>query len=522
MRANAVKQRCSLFQRLPLPVIFIYLAILAGCSRPLPPLMLPDSRDISPLESETIWKARGIIPPTDELSHFMLLDSGSVSLKWRLALIDSATLSINAQYFLWKFDQVGSLLMDRLLKAADRGVLVRLLVDDSFLSGEDVVLEELDEHPNIEVRIFNPFSRRSNNIELRFLENLNDFSRTNHRMHNKVLTADNQVAIVGGRNIGDEYFGFNQDHNFRDFDILTNGTVVPEITKGFDIYWNSEWSYPIPRIDQGKVDFSDLEKLRKELTDNFTPLHSWLALLPGEGEQWAGHWQEYTEQAIPGRALVLLDDPNFHEGQTGQHVAMHLRRATAQSKKSITMISAYLIPTDSLTKVIAERQQAGVQFHFLTNSLASNNHIPAHVAYQHHRKSLLKLGANLYEFKRDAAERSRYQAKYVDSKQFGLHAKVSIFDRQRVLIGSLNLDPRSMILNTEIGLLIDSVPLAEAITAAFTPDFSPQNSWRLDLDENDNVTWHSGSIVLNKQPAGTIWRALGDIFFDLIDLDNEM
>ena len=502
--------------------LFLSLIFLGGCAPSLSPLILPDSHDISPQESAEIWQTRGIIPTTGDLSHFMLLNNGSLALHSRLALIDSATRSIDAQYFLWKFDQVGSLLMERLLLAADRGVRVRLLIDDSFLSGEDVSLEEVDSHPNIEVRIYNPFALRSTSTALRFLENLNDFSRTNHRMHNKTLTADNQVAIIGGRNIGDEYFGFNREHNFRDFDLLTSGTVVPEISRGFDRYWNSGWSYPIPLLEEENGSGDDLVQLRKKLIHTYNSLVPWLAL-QSEGEaQWDLHWQNFAQQAIPGRATVLQDAPDFREGDSGQHVAMHLRQTAAESEDSITMISAYLIPTDKLTAVVSERRQAGVQFKFLTNSLASNNHIPAHVAYQHHRKSLLRLGVSLYEFKRDAAEHSRYQAGHIDARQFGLHAKVSIFDGQKLLIGSPNLDPRSLILNTEFALLIDSEALARAVEDAFAPDFLPRNSWQLHLDDNGNVTWHSGEIIRDSQPAGTIWKALGDVFTEPLGLDDEM
>jgi putative cardiolipin synthase len=179
--------------------------------------------------------------------------NGPDALRWRLALIDTATTSIDAQYFIWKEDAVGSLLLDRLLQVADRGVRVRMLIDESFLAGEDQVALAADVHPNLELRIFNPFKRRSDNVLVRYVENLNDLERTNHRMHNKLLISDGQAAVIGVRNIAEEYFGFNADMNFRDFDLMVTGKVVPEISGSFDLYWNSDWAFPVAEVDKRTV-----------------------------------------------------------------------------------------------------------------------------------------------------------------------------------------------------------------------------------------------------------------------------
>ena len=205
--------------------------LLAGCATPLKPESQPESFALTPDTPGIAWAPLlDNLPGSRELSWFDIQDVGPEALRWRLAMMDTATTSIDAQYFIWKQDAVGSLLMERLLSAADRGVRVRLLVDDSFLSGEDNMMLAVDAHPKVEMRVFNPFQVRSSSMSFRYFENLNDYARTNHRMHNKLLIADGQVAIAGGRNIASEYFGFNKAENFRDFDVLTTGKVLPEIS----------------------------------------------------------------------------------------------------------------------------------------------------------------------------------------------------------------------------------------------------------------------------------------------------
>jgi len=457
----------SIFKLFGLLVLAVAL-LLSACAHTLRPVQLP--------ERQAAWESLSVVSLEPTFSHFAILNNGPEALRWRLALIDSATRSIDAQYFIWKLDIIGSLLLDHLLEAADRGVRVRLLLDNSFLSGETHEMLEVDLHPNVEMRIFNPFQLRSSSPVVRYLENLNDFNRINHRMHNKILSADNQVAIVSGRNIADEYFGFNKRNNFRDFDLITSGPIVPEISKGFDTYWNSGWAFPIDIVDKERLDEQDLVHLRDNLTNNFSVLSDWLATMPTCRQEWSAAWKQFSNEAVTGHARILQDDPAFTQGEASHHVAAQLQNTIRQSQKTITIITAYLIPTDGLSTAIDDRYQQGIRM--LTNSLASTNHIPAHTAYRHRRKTLLELGVYLYEFKHDALDRSEYQAPGVHAKHFGLHAKVAIFDDRCVLIGSLNLDPRSLVLNTELGLLIDSQPLAKAVATTISHEMAPYR-WRL-------------------------------------------
>jgi phosphatidylserine/phosphatidylglycerophosphate/cardiolipin synthase-like enzyme len=411
-------------------IICTAVLLLSACATPLKPQPQPESQAFPPGTETVAWESlRRNLPAPESSSWFSIFDTGTEDLRWRLAMIDTARVSLDLQYFLWLEDAVGALLFERLLLAADRGVRVRLLVDDSFLSGEDPVVLALDVHPNVDVRIFNPYQLRSENMLVRYIDNLNDFGRTNHRMHNKLIVADTEVAIVGGRNIADEYFGFGAALNFRDFGVITTGAVVPVLASGFDSYWNSGWAFPVTAVDQQQDSTDDLNELRQEL-----------------------------------------------------------------------------LARDSI----------------LTNSLASTNHVPAHAAFRHHRKQLIEAGAELHVFRPDGLDRAQYEAPGFMAEQFGLHGKVLIFDDDRVYIGTLNLDPRSMVLNTEMGLLIHSPAVNAAVREAFAPNFSLDNSWRVEHNEDGQLTWRSHDGVLTLQPAGGFWRRVADFFYGLFPIDSQM
>jgi len=438
-----------------------------------------------------------------------------------LALIDTAEISIDAQYFLWLEDSVGSLLFERLLAAADRGVRVRLLLDDSFLSGEDSVVLALADHPNMYVRIYNPFEIRSTSMTERYVENLNDFSRTNHRMHNKLLIADSTVAIVGGRNIADEYFGFGQARNFRDFDLVTAGGIAPELAEGFDIFWNSGWAFPIPEVDHRYATDTDLMRLRKDLRTKASILDDWQNKNQTQNKNWQQNWSEFAPTMISGQATLLLDKPHF-ENKLPTEVSDKLLQTFRESEEEIIAISAYLIMTDELLNSMQIATNKGVKVSFLTNSLSSTNHVAAHSAYRHHRKAILKTGANVFTVRPDAATRTEHEVSGFTAEQFGLHGKVVIMDTDKIFVGTLNLDPRSMFLNTEMGLLIDSPELNTAVRDAFLPDFSPYSSWQLELTDDDQLLWVSSDEVLTQQPAGSVGQRFMDFIYGLFPIDSEM
>jgi len=497
--------------------------LLAACAKPIKPHAEPESFALTTPIDADVWNAlANSLPAEGARSWFATLDKGHEALRWRLALIDTARISIDSQYFLWKDDAVGSLLLERLLLAADRGVRVRFLIDDSFLSGEDLEMLEINTHPNVEVRVFNPFQVRSSSALVRYFDNLNDFGRTNHRMHNKLLIADSEAAIVGGRNIADEYFGFGKKQNFRDFDLIATGDVTTGLANGFDTYWNSGWAFPVTEVDRKQVNDGDLTKLRDTLRETAKGLGAWLTETGAEPRDWSTEWRQIARTLLPGTAKVLQDKPHF-EGETPPvRVAKGVVQAFQDSDTEVVGITAYLIPTDELLAGIGQANKNGVRMKLLTNSLASTNHVSAHTAYRHQREAILEAGAELYEFRLDGLDRDHYEAPGFTARRFGLHGKVIIFDDDRVFIGTLNLDPRSMVLNTEMGLLIDSPELNQAVRDAFAPNFLLTNSWKLEKSESGKLIWRSHDDVLTRQPADGISRRIRDFFYGLMPIDSQM
>ena len=497
--------------------------LLTGCATPLKPQPQPESFALTPQQPGDAWAPLlDNLPGSPELSWFDIQDVGAEALRWRLAMLDTATASIDAQYFIWKQDTVGSLLMERLLRAADRGVRVRLLLDDSFLSGEDEMMLAVDAHPNVEMRIFNPFEVRSSSMLRRYIENLNDYARINHRMHNKLLIADGQVAIAGGRNIASEYFDFNKEENFRDFDVLTTGAVLPGISASFDDYWNSHWAYPVAIVEHRSAQAPELVELRKQLRSNASVLDDWQANTDTDPQTLPARWTALARTLLPGKARVLQDDPHFEGESPPTQAAHHISRLFSTASKDVTSISAYLIPSDELLQITQTLTARGVKIRALTNSLASNNHIAAHTAYRHRRKQIVEAGVELHELRPDPAAREHFETPGFTAKIARLHAKILILDQRLVFVGTINTDPRSMVLNTEVSLMIDSPELARGILAAFAPDFLPENSWRVTLDERGHLQWQSGDNVLTRQPAGSAWQRMGDTLFGLLPIDNQM
>ncbi len=498
------------------------ITLVASCATPVTPHAEPVSHSIPAAQDLPAWRSlHDNLPSQTATSWFATLNSGEASLIRRLAIIDTATVSIDAMYFLWLEDAVGSLRFERILAAAERGVRVRLLIDDSFLAGEDDVILALDEHPNVEVRIYNPFSVRTDTMASRYLENLNDLSRTNHRMHNKLLIGDNIAAVVGGRNIADDYFGFGKERNFRDYDVLATGKVVPQLSAGFDLYWNSGWAFPAPEVEHRYANEADYSRLLKDLRDKASSLDDWQEKKGTTGPDWSDNWSTLAQTLIEGQAEVLLDKPRFDK-QSPYQVAARLEDIFTAADDEIIVVSAYLIPTDKLMKEISEQIGRGTKIRFLTNSLASNNHVPAHAAYEDYRKGLVESGVELHELRPDGLDRGLYEVDGYRAETFGLHGKVMIFDEDTVFIGTLNMDPRSMFINTEMGLLIKSETLNKIVRDELLPGFSPRNSWRVQLDNDKRLTWTSFDGTRHKQPAGSMSRRLLDTFIAPLPIDSQM
>lgn len=490
--------------------------LLSGCAGGLQPVESPV--ELTPRPSvASQWQELEAIRPDD---WFHVLNVGSEAFDWRLRAIDSAVDSIDLQTFIWELDAVGHQVREHLLAAAARGAFVRVLVDDSFVLDADQELLDIDRHENIELKVFNPYKRRSSAAALRQVLNAGEFHRLDHRMHNKVMVVDNRVAIVGGRNIATHYFGYHPKDNFRDMELVAGGRVVQELAVGFDAYWNDPWSFPVAAVMAQRAGPGRPE----------TALASDPVSADGHTEQTQAQrmadWQRLVEAAHPGRAELLLDRPpedNPSEASEAPvQVGERLIEAIDTAVSEVWMVSAYLIPTPELEAAIQRAEERGVQVRLLTNSINSNNHLTAHSAYRKHIERLVDLGADVHEVRAQAKDRGLYIQSPVQEKSLCLHAKMLVFDHNRVFVGSANLDPRSLKINTEMGLLIDSDALNAELRQVLEPDFALRNAWQLQRDDSGRMTWVSDDEVLRHQPTHSYMRRIEDWFLSLLPIEDEM
>jgi len=423
----------------------------------------------------------------------------------RLLLMDQAERSIDAQYFLMKPDDAGLVFAAKLKQAADRGVRVRFLLDDIFTSVDDEVLILLDEHPNIELRIFNPISRKGSST----LNYVGNFKLTNRRMHNKSFTVDNQLAVVGGRNIAEEYFQLDSTGEFIDFDMLTAGPVVKDISASFDTYWNHELAVPMSAL----YDQRDVQKLDARRTELSAAMQDSGESIYGEAVN-----TELVRKILGGNldpyyadARTIIDDPQkllVKISRDQQIVAKAIADALLDAEEEIIIFTPYFIPGKAGMELIETIRAKGVRIVLVTNSLASNNHTPVHSAYSSYRKRLLKAGVELYEARADAAQVIREDGSK-ELEQLTLHTKGLVIDRRYTFVGSLNLDPRSIEINTEMGVMIDSTDLGARLAENSNKRIA-NITYQLRLDDKDKISWHANidgqEVVETKEPLTTAWR----------------
>jgi len=491
------------------------LVLLAGCSSLQPQSDRPAVRSHPPADS-ALWRAVDTVRAGD---WQVPLNTGRNALDWRLRAIDSAVDSIALQTFLWEMDSVGTLILDHLVSAADRGVSVRLLVDDSLLTGADELVMAIAMHPNIQYRIYNPFKRRAGGAFTRTLLNATEFHRLDHRMHNKAMIVDNRVAIVGGRNLADEYFGSHTETNFRDMEVLVGGPVVAAISRQFDDYWNDRWAFDIHELSHVRAATAELDRIRH------TPAVA-SAHVEDTRDANVDAWVRLASDAFSGSVQLFADRPPENRpddpADAPVEVANELFELFESARHDITIASAYLIPTPYLEGAIDRAVKRGVTVRILTNSIRSNNHLAAHSAYRNHVRTLMVNGAELHEVRVDAVDRHRYMLAPVDAKLLSLHAKLLLIDDDRVFVGSANLDPRSLRINTEMGLLISSRALNATLRNFLEPDFSQENAWHLQFDDRGQVVWVNDREVRTTQPAAGILQHIEDWFFAHLPIEGEM
>jgi putative cardiolipin synthase len=384
----------------------------------------------------------------------------------RVMLALAAEKSLDVQYYIWHGDAVGHLLFEALWQAAERGVRVRLLLDDNSTGGLDATLAALDAHPNIELRLYNPFVQR----DARTLGYVTDFARLNRRMHNKSFTADNLVTVVGGRNIGNEYFGAGDGVVFVDLDVVAVGATVAEVSKEFDLYWNSPSAYPAASLvgQTGPQATADLmarfaatrgEAQAVAYVDAVRATAVVRDVLDGKlAFEWAS-------------AQLVFDDPAKTldtQARTDILLFPELMRAMGRPQSTLDLVSPYFVPGEEGTAALVALARSGVTVRILTNSLAASDVSAVHAGYAKRRRDLLRSGVRLYELKPTAAQAEPDdRAGLGSSSSSGLHAKTFAVDRGRIFVGSFNFDQRSARLNTELGLVIDSSTLARGLAETF-------------------------------------------------------
>jgi putative cardiolipin synthase len=461
-------------------------------------------------------------------SGYHIINSGIDGLVTRIQMIDAAERTIDMQYFIFRGDKTGLLIAEALERAAGRGVRVRVLVDDGDTVAGDQKILALGREPNIEVRIFNPFDYRGHNAFLRRLDFVTHKGRLDYRMHNKLMVIDNSVALIGGRNIGAQYFQVEPDSQFADDDAFAAGVIAVKLSKTFDSYWNSEFavpstSLPLPkeRSAEPKVSFADGGTDYRARIASGKPLQDLIA------DDAALHW---------ARAAVVCDSPDKKDVEQrkkrGHLMAPEVTGAMREADTELLIVSPYFVPSESEIALLGELRQRNTRVRILSNSLESAPALAAQSGYDKFRIRLLENGAQLYEVRallsrNRGSGQTRAMSRYGN---YGLHAKLYVMDREHVYIGSMNYDQRSWRINTEVGLLIENRELAEEVAQRFDAMVSPGAAYQvlLDIDSKGrpHLRWKTEmdhqEIELTREPSRGFWQRTKVEFLELLPLDREL
>lgn len=500
--------------------MLIAFTLLGACVGRLPEVDRPVS--VAPVDTEAtaLGQDAALLATADQgLSGFRLLGYPKKALATYLGLIAAAERSLDIQYYSWNNDTAGWLLLAAIHDAADRGVRVRFLLDDLHTVGLDRALVSLDAHPSIDVRLFNPFPARY----MRLVDLVRDFDGSNRRMHNKSLTADNQASITGGRNIGDAYFGLADHGNFADLDVLAVGPIVQAISDQFDTYWNSVYAYPAATIIHPLVPPSAgylARRIRGKLAnpavaDVLAALDRLMIAEPLRDQPY--FW---------GEAQLIVDPPEKIDGDVvpdGDLVIPALMAAMGAPETRLDIVSAYLVMSRPWIDVFGQWVDQGVDLRILTNSLAAIDVPIAHAGHLMRRRPLLLAGVEVWEMRADGAD------PYFGEPKAGprgsaatLHAKAAAIDGQRFFVGSLNLDQRSAYLNTEMGIVIESAELAEALHRFFDERLA-DHAYRVFIGERAQLKWveatPEGEVFYDREPGAGFWRWVGAGIASLLPID---
>ncbi len=482
----------------------LVLLLLAACAQ-LPPR--PELPIETALAVGTDSRLDSLIEPTEALhagaSGFRLMSQGLEALVVRVNTGRLAARTLDVQTYIWHPDLVGRFLAQLVLDAADRGVRVRLLVDDIDARAKNYGLAALAAHPNIEVRTFNPLASRTGMLR-KIGEFITSSRRLTHRMHNKSWIADNRIAIVGGRNLGDEYFGASNEVNFVDLDFVLTGPVVRDVSASFDRYWNSTAVYPIETLSPEAVNAAALAELRAKLA----PVVE--AAKKGAYAD-ALRTDEAAHQFIDGDWPLtwssdyrfVSDDPLKAKRKPGRErskVLGVLEPIVTGAQTTLTMISPYFVPGKNGTAALTTVARRGTHVRVLTNSLAASDVSAVHGGYSNYRPRLLESGVNLWELKPEPGSTAKYSL--FGSKTASLHTKALEADGRQLFVGSYNLDQRSTSLNCEQGVLVTSPELAAQLDTLFAEQISPAHAWRVSLADG-KLSWTDGSSTYTRDPLAS-------------------
>lgn len=451
-------------------------------------------------------------------SAFWLLDRADESFRARLALLDEAKTSLDIQYFIWEKDSSSRLLSRRVLYAADRGVRVRLLLDDLTLLNQEAEFAAIAEHPNIEIRVFNPFSNRT--AIGRFIDFVFHAGRLNHRMHSKAVVADGRFALIGGRNIGDRYFGIYDRFVQNDLDIMAAGPVVTEVSRSFDLYWNSSEAYLLPTIAPRRSAKSNLPEITGFIESYYRDRSTRLQAFALDPADWTAYFDNLTRTFAAGVGEYEYDLPEVRVAEPEQFYTQ-FKQFVGRTEREILISSPYFIPDETFFEQLKALAARGVRVVVLTNSLASNNHKIAHAGYKRWRKRILRAGIELYEARSDSAAIGVYTTPPTEPGFLGLHAKAVVIDDRLSFVGAANIDPRAMNLNTENGFFVESPELAERVTALIERDTAPSTSWRVTFDENGKLQWTSDKGTVKREPALGFGQRVAEFFVGLLPFKKQ-
>jgi putative cardiolipin synthase len=448
-------------------------------------------------------------------SGVFALQDGLDAFAARVLLAGAAEHTLDVQYYIWHRDMSGALLLEALHRAADRGVRVRLLLDDNNTAGLDPWIAALDAHPSIEVRLFNPFKHR----RWRILDYLFDFGRVNRRMHNKSFTADGQATIIGGRNVGDEYFGAGQDISFVDLDVIAVGPVVEEVTRDFERYWASgsavSAALVVPPAPESAIAEIGAAAHRVEHDPIGVKYIHAVTAAPFVRDLLEGNLR--LEWAT---VHMVSDDPAKGLGRASDDKLLwqRLHQVVDSPKRELELVSPYFVPGKQGVEELAALARAGVHITVLTNALEATDVPAVHAGYAKRRKPLLAAGIQLYELRRLAGGRSARGSGLMGSSSSSLHAKTFAVDRQRLFVGSFNFDPRSARLNTEMGFVIESPKLASLIADACTHNV-PERAYKVTLTKSAALQWSDGQRQFHSEPGTSLGRRLLVGFLSLLPIE---